>query len=233
MTYVMSDLHGQYEKYRKMLELIRFGDSDDLYILGDVVDRGPEPVEFLRDMSGRINVFPLLGNHDLTAALLLKQLFRARTEDSFAFSLTPEVLETVSLWLTDGGQTTFDGFRKLPGKDRRFLLLYPEEFFPYETVTAGGHTFFLVHGGVPWEKRNVLLSEQSVYDLVSERPDYSKRYYRDAYLVTGHTPTLHIGEEYRGRIFKGNGHIAVDCGAGFCLPLGCIRLEDLREFYVE
>ena len=74
MTYLMSDLHGQYDKYRKMLEKIRFGDRDDLYVLGDVVDRGPEPMKILRDMSLRINVFPILGNHDWTARVILSRL---------------------------------------------------------------------------------------------------------------------------------------------------------------
>ena len=42
MIYVMSDIHGCYEKYRQMLDLIRFCEEDTLYILGDVVDRGPD-----------------------------------------------------------------------------------------------------------------------------------------------------------------------------------------------
>ena len=41
MTYVMSDIHGEYEKYLKMLDLIGFRDEDELYVLGDVIDRGP------------------------------------------------------------------------------------------------------------------------------------------------------------------------------------------------
>ena len=40
MTYVMSDLHGHYQKYLQMLDMIHFSDNDDLYMLGDVVDRG-------------------------------------------------------------------------------------------------------------------------------------------------------------------------------------------------
>ena len=35
-TYVMSDLHGNYKAYIKMLEMIDFKDSDMLYILGDI-----------------------------------------------------------------------------------------------------------------------------------------------------------------------------------------------------
>ena len=42
MIYVMSDLHGCYEKYRAMLETIRFAEEDALYVLGDVLDRGPD-----------------------------------------------------------------------------------------------------------------------------------------------------------------------------------------------
>lgn len=31
MHYVISDLHGEYEKYKKMLSLINFKDEDVLY----------------------------------------------------------------------------------------------------------------------------------------------------------------------------------------------------------
>ena len=91
MTYVMSDLHGHYRKYLKMLDRIGFNDDDDLYILGDVVDWGPQPMELLCDMSMRMNVFPVIGNHDLTAALLLKKLNTEITEDNYANHLPPRI----------------------------------------------------------------------------------------------------------------------------------------------
>lgn len=233
MTYVMSDLHGQYEKFLQMLDTIHFSDDDDLYILGDVVDRGPQSVELLRDMSMRMNVFPILGNHDMTAALLLKKLCVEITEDNYASQLNPEILKILAMWQMDGGQVTLDGFKKLSVDEREVLIEYLEEFTPYETVEAAGNRFILVHGGIPYEKRNLPLSKQSVHELVIERPNYTKRYYNDVYLVTGHTPTINIGEEYRGRIYRGNAHIAIDCGAGFGMPLGCIRLDDFKEFYVD
>ena len=39
-------------------------------------------------------------------------------------------------------------------------------------------------------------------------------------------------DAYIGRIYRDHGHIAVDCGAGFGMPLGCIRLDDFMEFYI-
>ena len=48
-TYVMSDLHGNYEAYINMLKKIDLKDSDMLYILGDVLDRGPHPIKIILD----------------------------------------------------------------------------------------------------------------------------------------------------------------------------------------
>lgn len=233
MTYVMSDLHGQYQKYLQMLDMIHFSDNDDLYILGDVVDRGPQSVELLQDMSMRMNVFPILGNHDMTAVLLLKKLCVEITEDNYSNQLNPEILKILVMWQMDGGQATLDGFKKLSVDEREALIEYLEEFTPCETVEIAGNKFILVHGGIPYEKRKLPLSKQSVHELVIERPDYSKRYYNNTYLVTGHTPTINIGDEYKGRIYKANGHIAIDCGAGYDMSLGCIRLDDFKEFYVD
>ena len=50
MKYVISDIHGHFDKYKEMLEKINFTDGDTLYILGDVVDRGPDGIKILQDM---------------------------------------------------------------------------------------------------------------------------------------------------------------------------------------
>ena len=42
MYYVTSDIYGEYDRYLAMLEKIHFCDGDILFVLGDVVDRGPE-----------------------------------------------------------------------------------------------------------------------------------------------------------------------------------------------
>ena len=50
MIYAMSDLHGCYDKYIKMLEKINFSNDDTLYILGDIVDRGADGIKILQDI---------------------------------------------------------------------------------------------------------------------------------------------------------------------------------------
>ena len=50
MIYAMSDIHGQYEQFLTLLEQIGIRKEDTLYILGDVVDRGPESMKILKYM---------------------------------------------------------------------------------------------------------------------------------------------------------------------------------------
>ena len=50
-------------------------------------------------------------------------------------------------------------------------------------------------------------------------------------MIVGHTPTSE-GNGGADRIFYGNGSIFIDCGLGRGGRLGCLRLEDGKEFYV-
>ncbi|MBE6633979.1 MAG: fructose-bisphosphatase class III [Ruminococcaceae bacterium] len=232
MTYVMSDLHGQYEKYLNMLKKIEFSERDELYVLGDVVDRGPHPIQLLWDMSMRPNVYPLMGNHDWMAANILKKLNTEITEENFSTHLNAKWMEALSLWMEDGGETTLREFRSLSREDREAVLEYFSEFAPYEELEVGGNRFVLVHGNLPRFNPSRSLEDYDGIGMITSRADYGKVYYPDRYLITGHTPTCKIDEAYTGKIYWENRHIAVDCGAGWGLPLGCIRLEDLQEFYV-
>ena len=232
MTYVMSDIHGQYEKYRKMLEEINFSDEDTLYILGDVVDRGNGSVKLLKDMSVRWNVFPIMGNHDYVAAVLLRRFSTQITDENAANYLNTEIMSLLDSWLSDGGNTTLAEFKQLDPDDRDALIEYMEDFELYAEVSVGGRDFVLVHAGLGDFAPDKALEDYTVAQLVFDRIDYTERYFEDKYLVTGHTPTGLISPEYRGRIFQMNGHIAIDCGATFGLKLGCLRLDDMQEFYV-
>ena len=233
MTYLMSDLHGQYELYKKMLEKIRFSDRDEMYILGDIVDRGPEPMAILRDMSLRINVFPFMGNHDMAARIILTRLNEIITEQNAETQIDHDLMEAMGLWLSDGGQETLEDFRRLDPEEREDVLSFLEEFIPCDEIEVNGTRYVLVHAGLTNFSPERPLTDYEPAELIDGRTDYGRRYFGDKILVTGHTPTLHIDPAFEGRIWQGNGHIALDCGAGFGLPLGCIRLEDMQTFYVE
>ena len=63
MKYVISDIHGCYEEFMELLEKISFSEQDELFVLGDVLDRGSEPIKVMQEIMGRENVKFILGNH--------------------------------------------------------------------------------------------------------------------------------------------------------------------------
>ena len=50
MNYVISDIHGCYKEFKTLLKNIGFSSADTLFVLGDMVDRGPDPIGVLRLM---------------------------------------------------------------------------------------------------------------------------------------------------------------------------------------
>lgn len=64
MIYLTSDIHGCFKQFKQMLEYIHFGDEDFLYIIGDAVDRGEEPIPLLQYIMEQPNMELLMGNHE-------------------------------------------------------------------------------------------------------------------------------------------------------------------------
>lgn len=229
MNYVMSDIHGMYEKYIKMLELIEFSHDDELYVLGDVVDRGEKPVEILRDMMKRPNVFLLIGNHELMALDVLNMMFGSDSGEKQRNA----VEAAMGSWLINGGAYTIEGFAKLLYGERFDVLDYLSELLLCEAVDVGEKTFILVHSGFDNFSREKKLSDYSVNDLVRHRPDPNFRYFEDEsiYVVAGHTPTKAINGG--NSIIHSSGNILIDCGAWYDGGrLACLCLDTMEEIYV-
>lgn len=233
MTYVMSDIHGEYEKYLAMLEKIGFGDDDTLYILGDVVDRGERPIEILTDMMSRPNVYPIVGNHELMAMDMLRTLSVEITEENYASQINEDIMSHLLEWQNEGGDTTMKQFRKLSVEQRGDVLDYLEEFTPYELVKVGERRFLLVHGGLGNFSPEKELEDYTLEELTFMRHCYSKQYFNSDsfYIVTGHTPTI----AYNGKaeIFEKNNNICIDCGATFENGrLACLCLDTMIPYYI-
>lgn len=234
MIYCMGDVHGNYEGYCQLLQDIRFNDSDTLYTIGDIVDRGSGSMKVLLDMMVRPNVFPILGNHDYMAYRCLRWLSENITEESIK-NMSADKLEKISEWLYNGGETTLTEFKKLDKEQQEAVIEYLGEFTLYEEVTTKQGDFILLHGGLPDFSPEKSLDDYDVEDIVWSRCNYEEVYFPDKYLVTGHTPTRNIrsdlGEKMNDRIFRKNNHIAIDCGSGHGGVLAVICLDNMKEYY--
>lgn len=233
MVYCISDIHGNYGLYKQLMDKLCLSEKDTVFILGDICDRGKNPMSILEDIMARTNVIPLAGNHDFVAAYCLGILTMELTEEN-AEKLDVETLQGIMEWLADGGETTLKDFRELPQDRQELILDFIGEFDLYAEVTVNGQEYVLVHAGLDNFSMNKPLDAYSLDELLFSRPDYSKEYFDDKIVITGHTPTALIPDNPRpGYIYKAHNHIAIDCGCGFGQRLGAICLDTGEEFYVE
>ena len=239
MTYAMSDIHGCYDQYKQMLKKINFNNQDTLYVLGDIINRGPHPVELLTDMSMQANIIPLMGNHEYVAYFLFKQLLLLEiTEENINKHLGSEhdieafTKDIINFTEINGGGPTLQGFGKLSNDERMYLLEYMEDFLLYKMLVVNGKKYILTHAGLPKGATMKNLDSFDAFDFATAKTDYSKEYFKDIFLVTGHKPTGAINKQYHGRIYRKYNHIAIDTAAAFGGKLSCICLNTDEEFYI-
>ena len=233
MIYAVADIHGCYEEFLQLLEKINFTDDDEMYILGDMVDKGPDPIKLVQDLMMRPNVYPILGNHDFAVITVLRKFNTEITEDNVESHLTAEDMQSYMHWLADGGPTTAKQFTQLDKEGREEVLEYLEECALYEEVEAGGRKYVLVHAGLNNFHPDKDLDQYHFSDLTLYRPDYTQRYYEDKYVVTGHTPTFKIREDGKPLVYEDHGNIAIDCGCIYGLKLAAYCLDTHQAFYVD
>lgn len=215
MIYCMSDLHGELDFFQEMLEQIHFSDSDHLYILGDVIDRGTGGVDILEQIMDAPNITMLLGNHEQMCLSTLGPHNEWGARD---------------LWRYNGGATTYREllYHRTP-QQRNRILRFLSGLPDHLDLTLDGQKFHLVHG-CPGEDH-----ETRIWGRVE--PD-STSPYPDTVCIVGHTPTVFLTDKTDEvySIWHGNGIIDIDCGCGHLnvrnRRLACLRLDDMAEFYV-
>ncbi len=237
MIYVMSDIHGCHALFRRMLQKINFSDEDDLYILGDFIDRGDTPIPLLLDCMERINVYPLLGNHEAIMLQCVNGLPAEATAANVQEFYTREGLDVYSAWMQNGGGITMTQFLGLVPLKRAEVLAYLREFRLYEELTMpDGRQFVLTHSGIDGFEPHRALSSYSPDALINARPLPTDRFFENKMLIFGHTPTLTYPEmEGKAKIMVTDTFINIDCGAVFHEAggkLACLRLDDMKVFYV-
>ena len=229
MIYAVSDLHGSLDKFQKLLREIRFSDNDVMYVVGDILDYGDQPIELLCDLSMRYNVIPIVGDHDYRALKLLGELDKMLRGES---APDPEVLGQMTAWIQDGGQKTMEGFKALDEDMKEGVIEYLEDMSLYEEVEVKGKKYLLVHAGIADFDADTPLDDYMPEDFIHESADTECQLIDGVTLVVGHRPTYEIEGAEKGKIYHGEGVIAIDCGAAFGEPLGCICLDNGKEYYI-
>ena len=223
MIYVVSDIHGNYEKFKSLLCEISFKESDVMYILGGIVGDGEDTIGLICDISMRYNVLPILGESDYEALPLLTELDKMLGGNA----PDPEALQKLAAWMQNGGQSTIEGFKALDADMREGVIDYISDMALYEEVNVKGKEYLLIHAGIADFNPDADIDEYMPEDFISTPLDTDAEYYDDKTIIVGHTPTSELGG--KDKIFRAaNRNIFINCGE----TLGCLRLDDGKEFYI-
>ncbi|MFC5699535.1 symmetrical bis(5'-nucleosyl)-tetraphosphatase [Pseudomonas sp. GCM10022186] len=143
-AYAVGDLQGCLDQLKCLLEQVRFNPArDQLWLVGDLVNRGPKSLETLRFLhSIRESVICVLGNHDLHLLAVANDIERLRKADTLREILeAPDCAELLD-WLR-----------------RQKLLHYDEK-----------RDVALVHAGIPpqWTLKKALKRAAEVEEALQD-----------------------------------------------------------------
>ena len=219
--FVMSDIHGQYELFLKMLDKIGLKREDLLVIIGDICDRGKKSYEIYMKCMKMIklgyNLKFILGNHE---DMLLEDL-----ENDYPIRY----------------ETEYSVFRNSKYFENKDMKDWHEENFLEEIewlvkwlkncplIISGNENIF-VHAGLDLKK---VLEKQEKETVLWTREEFwlmenvELEEYKGKNIYFGHTPNIN------GRISKKTDRIkGIDCGAFFTHFLGCVEVKSQEEIYV-
>ncbi len=247
MIYVMSDIHGCYDEFQRMLKLIQFSKKDELYILGDVIDRGKSPIETLLYVKKQKNIHLLLGNHEY---MMLDYFCEKEYDEN-----SRHCKQAKELWMRNGGRITLNQFLEKDEKTQNEILEYLKNIPLYFIKEMNGMTNLMVHAGAyPYDETDVrvFLKQQTMEDILWIRDDFLLSSIKLPFrIIFGHTPvssfqdTLqmfdHIGKSHsepmiekleKNKIAYFNNKIGIDGGCVFGYYLTCICLDNEKEYFV-
>ena len=239
-TYVFSD--------ERALDRVSPSADDRIFCLGDMIDRGPDPVGVMRTVRSLPGACALMGNHE---DLMLSCLDEA---DDFVAAMN---------WAINGGTTTSEGLAALPEDELEELVEWVGGLPRWACAEVGERLYLLVHAGVnlsaavppAWDEAaaRAYLAAQDGEDLTWIRDEFwgASRGLSGAgsgpVVIAGHTPTTYlermtsrldrspVGPDGLARMVRvGGDRWDVDCGAAGGAGFGqvlVLRLDDGEEFY--
>lgn len=191
-TIIIGDVHGHYDGLLQLIDLLELTVADQVYFLGDLIDRGPKSfqvVEFVKSSGYQC----LRGNHEELMIAACNQ----NQQDYMAFQL----------WASCGGRQTLESY------DSPQQLQNHVEWFQTLPTFIDLGDLWLVHAGVDPERS---LSQQTAQEFCWIRSEFhrmSKPFFKDKLIVTGHTITFTLPKVKPGQIAQGAGWISIDTGA--------------------
>ena len=239
MTYCVSDIHGKFQRFQKMLNKISFSEQDTLYVLGDAIDRGPDGIKIIQYIMKHPNIILLIGNHEH----MMLEFFKYQTANHYI------------QWAKNGGDVTFNAFMKLSEEEQNSIINFLTGCLIYvPRLTVNNRVFTLAHAAPSEYTRPLYYKNAFSFDIqeitwnrsFAQNPmDFFKdcprilKQNKGNYFIFGHTPVIStpygkITKHHQPLISRHNKYIIdIDCGCGHSVGrLGCICLDNFNTYYI-
>lgn len=240
-SYVISDVHGLKERYDAMLEGIHFQDRNTLYILGDIVDRGPDGILILKDIMKHKNMHMILGNHEYMMMQYYQVLHKEITDEY-------EAMTILERWKRNHCTPTIQQFEECDKEEQTAILSYIEQLpVAYADVVVNGRCYYLVHGYPQTAFTSGIITREEAIEkgyeverFVWDRVDENTVHFSDHCIILGHTPTLYMQHKEPYELWSNTGQLStasiinIDCGCAANnqhTRLGVFCLDTKEAFY--
>jgi len=194
--YAISDIHGNVKTFEALLDKIGLSTADELYLLGDYVDRGPDTrgvfdqIFILRKLGYKVHC--LVGNHE-------EMMLNANDGDK----------EDFDFWFRNGGKETLASF------ESNRIELVPDQYWEF-IQSLSTHflvdNYIMVHAGLNFKAINPLADSVNMrwarrwYDSI----DYS--WLGERIILHGHTKTAQSTIEQMVENLDQNRYLDIDNG---------------------
>lgn len=211
--FVIGDIHGCAATLRRLVdETLRPAPEDSIYLLGDLIDRGPDSkgvLDFIFELRERgLSVSSVRGNHE--------EMCLQAGDDHY----------NLELWAANGGQAALESFQAdgpgdIPHRYRDFLASLPLYILLDD--------FVIIHAGLNFDTPNPF--EDTSAMLWTRSPVVNRQRIGGRRLICGHTPVSRTRLETSldsDKIMLDNGCVFVGRPG-----MGCLAVLELGSMTVQ
>ena len=229
-TYIISDVHGDLKKFKAALEKVKFNiANDELYIIGDLIDKGNYSIELIKLVMANDECIHLLqGNHEFFLMSYLDGTISERTYISY------------------GGGKTLDQVKKLTDNEKCEILTFLKGLEVYKVLTKTTGKYLLTHSGLDldnicWLNENTISVRDSIelacrkhklkYLLSTDihYMSHVKLKKLDHHLIVGHIPCQELNENADYTVYNGVNYTCIDSGSGTYFKNRKLAVYDLEN----
>jgi serine/threonine protein phosphatase 1 len=210
-TFFITDIHGHFKPFEKLLQSVRFNPNEDRLIIGgDMIDRGPDSGEVLKKIkylqdNYPDNVVALKGNHEEMMEEHLNEINRR--------------------WLSHGGFESLQSFNRVFPNDEEFYRhLGWVKNLPIILETD---EFIFTHAGISPSHSIKKQPSEIIWTTQEEFYGFNKQ---DILKCTGNKPIVH-GHTATESIYFDGARMNCDLGMGVFLDYDAgLALVDITNF---